>query len=308
MPSALARAWRLLELAYGVSGHDTGGRRGERASAIDYARPRRRPRLEMRLHASAAHGRALWADAGRRGHRDRARSCWSSPRATAARRATTLGGARAPPGHARRFRARARDDYRRGRAILEELGLALRRVADVASIRAEWSCWPATPWRPRPSSARTTRRSTPWASGTTSRRSRLAGRSPLPPGRFEEAAAFRQVLRGGRGRSDVYSQYLWRGIRGKLLARDGAHDEGIELARRASSRLGRPTTSRAGQRARVPGRGEGCRRPIRRRHASRRREACELFETKGNVISARRVDELVSRRAAIPRSRPRRPA
>jgi hypothetical protein len=28
----------------------------------------------------------------------------------------------------------------------------------------------------------------------------------------------------------VSSQYLWRGIKGKLLARDGDHDEGIALA------------------------------------------------------------------------------
>ena len=30
--------------------------------------------------------------------------------------------------------------------------------------------------------------------------------------------------------SDVSSQYLWRGVKGKLLARDGAYDEGIALA------------------------------------------------------------------------------
>ena len=32
--------------------------------------------------------------------------------------------------------------------------------------------------------------------------------------------------------SDVSSQYLWRGVKGKLLARDGAYDEGIALATR----------------------------------------------------------------------------
>jgi len=92
----------------------------------------------------------------------------------------------------------------------------------------------------------------------------------------------------------VYSQYLWRGIRGKLLARDGAHDEGIELARsgvvetRASDDLegqGNALLFLA-EAQRAAGQTEDA------THSAK--EACALFEAKGNVISARRAREFAA--------------
>ena len=285
--NALARAWRLLTLAYGVSGrYGAAGDANERA--IDYAKRAGDRVIEMRLHSSSA----MVAFYGP--HRclrpsPPASSCCSSREGDRRSQATTLSGARAPARHGRRFRARpGRLPPRAG----DPRGVGLRFDAslDLHRFRTRWSCSPVTPWRPRPSCARTTRRSTPWANATTSRPSRAcwprpsiarsASRSPRAFARFcEEVAAA----------SDVYSQYLWRGIRGKLLAREGAHDEGIELARsgvvetRASDDLeGQANASMFLAEANAAaGRSDDAMQSAR--------EACELFETKGNVVSARRA-------------------
>jgi hypothetical protein len=98
----------------------------------------------------------------------------------------------------------------------------------------------------------------------------------------------------------VYSQYLWRGIRGKLLARDGEHDEGIELARtgvvetQASDDLegqGNALLFLAEANA-AAGRTEDA--------TLAAKEACALFEAKGNVISAHRAREFAATGMARP--------
>jgi hypothetical protein len=84
------------------------------------------------------------------------------------------------------------------------------------------------------------------------------------------------------------------GIRGKLLSRDGSHDEGIELARsgvvetRASDDIegqGNALVFLAEAQA-ASGRFEDA--------AVSAAEARTLFVLKGNVVSAARIDELLS--------------
>ena len=85
------------------------------------------------------------------------------------------------------------------------------------------------------------------ASATTSRRSPgLLAEALYRQGRFDEAAAFRGVLRGGRGRRPTcISQYLWRGIRGSSWPVTVHMTRASSLPLRACERRRPPTTSRA---------------------------------------------------------------
>ena len=125
----------------------------------------------------------------------------------------------------------ARDDYRRGREILDELGL--RFDASLISIDSG----PVELLAGDPVAAEAELRKDYDALDAMGERnyiSTIAGllaEALCRQGRFEEALSHVTFCEAIAAPSDVYSQYLWRGIQGKLSARDGAGDEGVELAR-----------------------------------------------------------------------------
>ena len=226
--NALARAWRLLTLAYGVSGrYGEAGDANEKA--IDYARRAGDRVIEARLHASSA----MVAFYGPTPVSDAIAVCEGLLRLGDGDRraqATTL----AALAHLRAMVGdfeRAREDYRVGRATLEELGL----LFDAHTISIDSG--PVELLAGDPSAAEVELRKDYQALDAMGERnyiSTIAGllaEALYRQGRFEEAGTYASVCEDVAAASDVYSQYLWRGIRGKLLARDGSHDEGIELAR-----------------------------------------------------------------------------
>jgi hypothetical protein len=113
-------------------------------------------------------------------------------------------------------------------------------------------------------------------------------------GRFEDARALAAFCEEVAAPSDVSSQYLWRGVKGKLLARDGDHDEGVKLAvsgvdqTRTSDDIetqGNALLFVAEAQA-TAGRAEDA--------AGSAAEARALFEAKGNVVSAARAASFAS--------------
>ncbi|HET9083319.1 MAG TPA: adenylate/guanylate cyclase domain-containing protein [Candidatus Limnocylindrales bacterium] len=285
-PNALARAWRLLELANGVSGrYQAAGDANEKA--VEYARQAGDRTLEMRLHASSAMV-AFYGPMPVPVAIERCEELLVIAEGDRRSQATTL----AALAHLRAMAGdfeRGRDDYRRGRAILEELGL--RFDASLISIDSG----PVELLAGDPVAAEAELRKDYDALDAMGERnyiSTIAGllaEALYRQERFDVAAGFAKFCEEVAAPSDVYSQYLWRGIRGKLLARDGAHDEGIELAgtgvveTRASDDLegqGNALLFLAEANA-AAGRTEDAMRSAR--------EACELFEAKGNVVSARRA-------------------
>ena len=139
---------------------------------------------------------------------------------------------------------RARDDYRRGRAILEELGLRFDAstisidsglvellagdpVAAEAELRKDYEALDAMGernyiidrWAPR--------------------------RGVVPPGSLRGGRSLCGFQRGDRSPVRCLLAVPVAGIRGKLLARDGAHDGDACTSRRPGSpKHGRPTTSK----------------------------------------------------------------
>ena len=115
--NGLARAWRLLELANGVSGrYKAAG--DANAKAIEYARTRRGPGPRDATPCLVGAGASVGADAGTGG----IVRCEELIRMGEGNRQAGIAGL----AHLRAMVGdfeRARDDYRRGRAILEELGL-----------------------------------------------------------------------------------------------------------------------------------------------------------------------------------------
>jgi tetratricopeptide (TPR) repeat protein len=289
--NALARAWRLLTLAYGVSGrYGEAGDANEKA--IDYARRAGDRVIEARLHASSA----MVAFYGPTPVSDAIAVCEGLLRLGDGDRraqATTL----AALAHLRAMVGdfeRAREEYRVGRATLEELGL----LFDAHTISIDSG--PVELLAGDPSAAEVELRKDYQALDAMGERnyiSTIAGllaEALYRQGRFEEAGTYASVCEDVAAASDVYSQYLWRGIRGKLLARDGSHDEGVELARsgvvetRASDDIegqGNALVFLAEAQA-AAGRVEDA--------AESAAEARALFELKGNVVSAARIDELLS--------------
>ena len=103
---ALARAWRLLELAHGISGQYRAA--GEaNTKATEYARQAGDHVLEMRLYASAALVAPNGPDARRRWHRP-VRGATADRRARSPRAGHDARRAGPPPGHARGLRTSAR--------------------------------------------------------------------------------------------------------------------------------------------------------------------------------------------------------
>jgi hypothetical protein len=126
---------------------------------------------------------------------------------------------------------RARDDYRRGRAILDELGLRL----DAALISIDSGPVELLAGDPVAAEAELRKDYVELdAMGERNYISTIAGllaEALYRQGRYDEAATYAELCEGIAASSDVLSQYLWRGVRGKLVARGGAQTEGIDLAR-----------------------------------------------------------------------------
>ncbi len=303
--NALARAWRLLTLAYGVSGrYGEAGDANEKA--IDYARRAGDRVIEARLHASSA----MVAFYGPTPVSDAIAVCEGLLRLSEGDRraqATTL----AALAHLRAMVGefeRAREDYRVGRATLEELGL----LFDAHTISIDSG--PVELLAGDPAAAEVELRKDYQALDAMGERnyiSTIAGllaEALYQQGRFEEAGTYASVCEDVAAASDVYSQYLWRGIRGKLLARDGSHDEGVELARsgvvetRASDDIEGQANALVflAEAQAAAGRFEDA--------AGSAAEARTLFELKGNVVSAARIDELLSVAGVSPSGRAVSPA
>jgi class 3 adenylate cyclase/tetratricopeptide (TPR) repeat protein len=289
--NALARAWRLLELANGVSGRY--GAAGEaNARAIEYARRAGDRVLEMRLYASSAQavlsgptpapeGIARCEDLIRMGEGDR--------RGQAVTLAA-LAHLRAMVGDF----ARARDDYRRGRAILEELGLRF----DAALISIDSG--PVELLAGDPVAAATELRKDYEALDAMGERnyiSTIAGllaEALYRQGRFADAGAHASFCEEVAAPSDVYSQYLWRGIRGKLLAREAQREEGVALARTGVGESRKSDDIEGQGKALVFLAEAQLAAGLLDDGARSADDARALFEAKGNVVSAARTRALVS--------------
>jgi DNA-binding SARP family transcriptional activator len=290
-PRALARAWRLLELANGVSGrYKAAG--DANALALEYARRAGDRVLEKRLYSSAAQV----ALSGPSPARDGIVRCEELLRmAEGDRRAQ--GVTLAAMAHLRAMVGdldRAREDYRRGRVILEELGLrfdaslisidsgavellAGDAAAAEAELRKDYEALDAMGERNYISSI-----------------AGLLAEALYRQGRIAEAAEHAAFCEAVAAPSDVFSQHLWRGVRGKLLAGGGAHDEGVKLA---ASGVEQTRTSDD-----IEGQGNALMflaeaQAAAGRHDDAARSAAEarvLFDAKGNVVSAARAAALVS--------------
>ena len=107
--------------------------------------------------------------------------------------------------------------------------------------------------------------------------------------RFEEAESFARTSRETSADEDIVSQVIWRGALGKTLTRGGRVDDGEALAREAVTRaeatdalnMRADAAMDLGEVLRLAGRATEA--------ASAFRRAKELYERKGNVVSARKV-------------------
>ena len=158
-----------------------------------------------------------------------------------------------------------------------------------------WNCWPGTPGAAE-AELRKDYESLD-AIGERNYISTIAGllaEALYRQGLFDEAGRFAAFCEEVAAPSDGISQSLWRGVRGKLLARDGAYDEGIELAASGVREMQSSDDIEGQANALVflaEAQGAAGQFELAAESASRARR---LFEAKGNVISAGRVDELVS--------------
>ena len=289
-PAALARAWRLLELVHGMSGHYAeAGQANERAVA--YARAAGDRVIEMRLLASSA----MAAFYGPMPVPEAIARCDEVLRVAEGDRraqATTL----APLAHLRAMRGDfegARADYRRGRAILEELGLRFDAStmsidsgpvellagdldAAEAELRKDYEGLDAIGERNYISTI-----------------SGLLAETLYRQGRFDAAATHAAICEEVAAPSDVYSQYLWRGIRGKLLALGGSVDAGVELAESGVAATLESDDIEGQANALVflaEAQAAGGRRDAAMRSLE---EARVRFEAKGNIVSAARASTLL---------------
>lgn len=183
----------------------------------------------------------------------------------------------------------AREDYRRGRVILEELGLrfdaslisidsgpvellAGDAVAAEAELRKDYDALDAMGERNYISSI-----------------AGLLAETLYRQGRIAEAAEQAAFCKTVAAASDVFSQHLWRGVRGKLLASAGAHDQGVKLAASGVEQT-RTSDDIEGQANALMFLAEAQAAAGRDADAARSAaEARALFEAKGNVVSAARA-------------------
>lgn len=183
----------------------------------------------------------------------------------------------------------ARSDYRRGRVILEELGLrfdaalisidsgpvellAGDAVAAEAELRKDYAELDAMGERNYISSI-----------------AGLLAEALYRQGRIAEAAEQAAFSEAVAAPSDVFSQHLWRGVRGKLLAADGAHEEGIQLAASGVEQT-RTSDDIESQGNALMFLAEAQAAADRDDDAARTAsEARALFEAKGNLVSSARA-------------------
>jgi predicted ATPase/class 3 adenylate cyclase len=113
-------------------------------------------------------------------------------------------------------------------------------------------------------------------------------------GRFEEAEAYSRISEDVAAPDDVSSQFLWRTVRGKVLARRGEFAEGERLVREALDVIRTSDEPDSQGEAlldltevlALAGRNDEARAPAR--------EALELFELKGNVASTARARDVLA--------------
>ncbi|HEY3182629.1 MAG TPA: BTAD domain-containing putative transcriptional regulator [Gaiellaceae bacterium] len=113
-------------------------------------------------------------------------------------------------------------------------------------------------------------------------------------GRWEEALTYTEISEAGAGPEDVYTQAQWRSIRAKVLAALGRVAEAEALAREAVETaettdfpvLRADSLADLAEVAQAAGRGEEA--------AAALRQAIELYEEKGNIVSARRAREALT--------------
>jgi hypothetical protein len=275
-----------VSLVHGVSGrYEACGDANEKA--IEYARRAGDRVTEKRLYATASLVLVLGPTPAPKGIAG-CESLIQSGEGDRRGQAVTLGGL----AHLRAMVGdfgRAREDYRRGRAILEELGLRF----DAALISIDSG--PVELLAGDPVAAEAELRKDYEALDAMGERNYISSIAGLlaealyRQGRFEDARALAALCEDVAAPSDVSSQYLWRGIKGKLLARDGAPDEGISLATSGVSQTrtsddieaqGNASMFLAEAQAAAGRDGDAVRSAA---------EARALFEAKGNVVSAARA-------------------
>jgi tetratricopeptide (TPR) repeat protein len=118
-------------------------------------------------------------------------------------------------------------------------------------------------------------------------------------GRFDEAAGWTRTAERHAAPDDLGAQFTWRSVRAKVVAQAGELDEADELARRAIELVDR--TDALNQRANV--------RLDRARvlqlgkqadaAAAVASDAAEMYEQKGNVVSARVARSMIERLATV---------
>ena len=189
---------------------------------------------------------------------------------------------------------RARDHYRRSRASLEELGWNLH--AAVTSI----SSGPIEMLANDPVAAeRELRRDLETLQGMGERYylSTTAGflaEALYRLDRLDESDRYAEMCEQLAALDDISSQFLWRCVRGKILARRDRPDEGERTIREALALI-REAEDPDSQATVLLDLAEVLRLGGKDDEASARaEEAVQLFERKGDVVGARRASSLVS--------------
>ena len=288
---AIARAWRLLELVHGVSGrYEAAGAANEKA--IEYAKRAGDRVLEMRLYASSA--QAVLSGPMRVAEGiARCEALVEIGEGDRRAQAMTL----AALAHLRAMNGEfelARHDYRRGRLILEELGL--RFDASTMSIDSG----PIELLAGDLAAAEDELRKDYEALDAIGERNYISTIAGLlaeclyRQGRLDEARPFADMCQEVAAPSDVYSQYLWRGVKGKLLVRDGEAAAGVALAASGVSET-RTSDDIEGQANALVFQAEAqLEAGLRADATGSAGEAIRLFELKGNVVSAVRARSILA--------------
>ncbi len=297
-PNALARAWRLLELAHGMSGRFESAAEAN-IQASRYARRSGDGVLEMRLNASAA----MAAPYGPMPVPDGIARC-EELLLIAEHDRRSQGLTLAALAHLRAMNGdfvQARDDYRRAREILQELGLGFDASTisiDSGPVELLAGDLEAAEYELRRDYAALD------AIGERNYISTIAGllgEVLYRQSRFEEAGGYAAFCEQVAAASDVHSQFLWRGVRAKLLARDGMAQQGIELAM-AGVELARSSDDIEGQGDALIFLAETqASAGLDQDAVESAEEARQLFGAKGNVVSETRAIAFIDA-LGVPRS------